>query len=257
MAITENHWVVLDSSVGFSLPRILMALLRMGTILDAVSFSQRKARVLLIARNGGAARTIDLDRPLLSVHHANAWEENGAVVLITCGLDDFAFGKEFGWNGPHSPLDSTPPGNGQKVFRIEVGPGGGSRVRVISDCPLDFPRVRPERDGLPTRHVWGMVTRNPSASAMFWGVGHVDLETGTSTVWTPGPGQMVGEPLVVPFGEAEDAVWIVVMLYDGQNKQSRLAVLDGRAVDRGPVAQVHLPLLLPYGFHGCWEGASN
>jgi carotenoid cleavage dioxygenase-like enzyme len=43
------------------------------------------------------------------------------------------------------------------------------------------------------------------------------------------------------------------MVYDGTAKKSRFVVLDGQAVEKGPVAQVLLPVLLPYGFHGFWE----
>jgi carotenoid cleavage dioxygenase-like enzyme len=34
-------------------------------------------------------------------------------------------------------------------------------------------------------------------------------------------------------------------------------VLDALHIDRGPVAQVHLPVRVPFGFHGCWIAADQ
>ena len=46
------------------------------------------------------------------------------------------------------------------------------------------------------------------------------------------------------------------IVYDGAADKSRLCVFEPKALAKGPIAAVPLPLQ-PYGFHGFWEGAAG
>jgi carotenoid cleavage dioxygenase-like enzyme len=46
---------------------------------------------------------------------------------------------------------------------------------------------------------------------------------------------------------------VVALVYDGLARSTRACVFESRALAKGPVAAVPLPLQ-PYGFHGFWEG---
>lgn len=250
--ITPRWVVVIENSIDVSLLGLLRTRLGRSTLLQALSASKRNARALLIPRGPGPARIVDLGRPLISVHHANAWEEGDRVVLVTCGLPSFAFGTEFGWRGQDAPFDSGDERtNLQEVLRFDLD-GTRATARTLSSIPLDFPAVRADRVGRPTRHLYGMVTREQGASMPFSAIAHVDLETGASSRWQV-PAGVVGEPLVAPRGDAEDDVFVLAMLYAPSHAE--LCVLDGRDLARGPLARVRLPVALPFGFHGFWQQA--
>ncbi len=251
--ITPRWVVVVESSVDLSLVGVLRATLGLSPMLHALSFARRNARALLIPRGPGEARVVDLGRPMLSVHHANAWEEGDRVVVVTCGADGFRFGSEFGWRGQDTPFHASDEGTmKQEVLRFDID-GTTARARTLSRMPIDFPSVRLDRIGQPTRHLFGMLTRAPNASMPFCGLAHVDLETGATTTWQP-PAGVVGEPLLAPRGPEEDDAWVLAMVYTPS--RAALCVLDAKALANGPVASVQLPVALPYGFHGFWQAPS-
>jgi len=60
-----------------------------------------------------------------------------------------------------------------------------------------------------------------------------------------------------PYGTAEDYGWLLNIVYDDQQDSSYLVVLDARDVAAGPVATVHLPRRVPFGFHANWFAAES
>ena len=44
----------------------------------------------------------------------------------------------------------------------------------------------------------------------------------------------------------------MAFVYDPDTDRSSLVVLDAQHVSAGPVAEVHLPVRVPYGFHGAF-----
>ena len=56
-------------------------------------------------------------------------------------------------------------------------------------------------------------------------------------------------------GAAEDDGWVLVLVYDHAHDASDFHILDARDVAGEPVATVHLPHRVPYGFHGNWVAA--
>jgi carotenoid cleavage dioxygenase len=53
----------------------------------------------------------------------------------------------------------------------------------------------------------------------------------------------------------EDAGYVVALAYDQARNRSDFYVLDARHIAGEPLAIVHLPHRVPYGFHGNWVGA--
>jgi carotenoid cleavage dioxygenase len=41
-------------------------------------------------------------------------------------------------------------------------------------------------------------------------------------------------------------------VYDAARDASDLVIIDAQRFERGPIARVHLPRRVPYGFHGSW-----
>ena len=72
-----------------------------------------------------------------------------------------------------------------------------------------------------------------------------------------GAGNGIGEPVFVPrtADAAEDDGWVLVLAYDHARHASEFHVLEARDIGGEPVATVHLPHRVPYGFHGNWVAA--
>lgn len=245
--ITERYVVVLVNSMEASLTRLVASRMGFGSLIEAVRMNDRPARVVLIPRDGSAPSVHALPRALLSVHHVNAWEEEDRVVLVTCGLEAFTFGAEFGYQGPHRPLEVDEGGAArQRLSRFDVGPDG-VRERVLTSLAVDFPMVRADRVGQRVRTAFFVVARSDDSPLPLAQLARVDLETGEHAVYRPASG-MIGEPLLLPVGDGDADVLVLAMHY--RPGATSLLVLDGRDLGRGPVAEVTMPTALPYGFHG-------
>ena len=53
----------------------------------------------------------------------------------------------------------------------------------------------------------------------------------------------------------EDDGYVLVLAYDQAKDTSNFHILDARNIDGEPLAVVHLPHRIPYGFHGNWVAA--
>jgi carotenoid cleavage dioxygenase len=51
---------------------------------------------------------------------------------------------------------------------------------------------------------------------------------------------------------AEDDGWLMSYVYDATTDRSDVVVLHAQDLAAGPVATVHLPQRVPFGFHGNW-----
>ena len=65
-------------------------------------------------------------------------------------------------------------------------------------------------------------------------------------------GDGAGEPVFARAGKAEDEGYVLTFVYDAKRGASDLAVIDAQNFEKGPIARVHLPRRVPYGFHGSW-----
>jgi carotenoid cleavage dioxygenase len=84
-----------------------------------------------------------------------------------------------------------------------------------------------------------------------------DDVTGDRSTWFCGPDSVTGEAVFVADQDAtaEDDGWLLSCVTDRTDDASALVVLDARDVAAGPVARVHLPRRLPFGFHANWFGS--
>jgi carotenoid cleavage dioxygenase len=82
---------------------------------------------------------------------------------------------------------------------------------------------------------------------------------GTSEVHDYGPGRMTLEPVFVrrPGTVEEDDGWIMSYVYDGNRHLSDVVILDAQDFTGGPVATIHLPVRVPFGFHGGWAADTH
>ena len=81
-----------------------------------------------------------------------------------------------------------------------------------------------------------------------------DAVTGAKTQWYSGPRCHVGEAAFAPDpdGHAEDDGWLLTLVWNDSTDESDLCIIDARDVAAGPVARVHAPGRVSFGFHVNW-----
>ena len=181
--------------------------------------------------------------PCYVFHAVNAFSE-GSKVTADVGrheymwrdsMDDFAPSHLYRW-----------------TFDLETGE---AKEEQLDDASHGFPRVDDRVVGLPYRYAWAVGSRPDEKNEAIGGTMiRYDLKTGTSAVHDFGEGRHPGEFAFVEASPtaAEDEGWALGFVYDKASDKSELVILDGTNPAAPPVARVHLPARVPFGFHGSW-----
>jgi carotenoid cleavage dioxygenase-like enzyme len=137
----------------------------------------------------------------------------------------------------------------------------------LDDAPSEYPRIAEDRTGLPHRYAYTssfVMAAEPERSEVY----KYDLAPagggGTARTTHRLPrGHTCGEPVFVPASggataaaSAEDDGYLLTFAHDRAAGTSYLAILDAADVAAPPVAEVHLPVRVPAGFHGTWLPSS-
>lgn len=240
-AITARHVVFMDLPVVFSL-----RLLETGRFPFEWS-DDYGARLGVMPRGGRGSDVCWFEiEPCYVFHPLNAFDEpgtgsRGRVVL------DVARYPELWRDDPEVFTPAT-----LHRFRLDLDTGTVSE-QGLDDHPIEFPRVDDRLTGLPHRFGYAVsntshVGERPTRALQY------DLVTGRTRAHDFGSGRAPGELVFVPAGHgaAEDEGWLVGYVHDAGRDASDLVVLDAARFDGPPVATVHLPQRVPFGFHGNW-----
>jgi carotenoid cleavage dioxygenase-like enzyme len=238
-ALTERHAIFMDLPVVFDLERAMA-----GTMPYRWS-DEYGARVGLLPRGAGVEelRWYEVE-PCYVFHPLNAFESGDETVVDVARYDEY-------WREGSSTF---PPARLHRwTFdreRLEV------RETALDDHGIEFPRIRDDLVGLPHRYgyaAWNNIERNND----FGGLVKFDLARGTTTERDLGPGMFPGEavfaPRAAPTEGTEDDGWLLTFVYDAVENRSHLLVLAANDFAGEPVARVHLPTRVPFGFHGIWK----
>ena len=119
---------------------------------------------------------------------------------------------------------------------------------------VDFPMIDARRQGMEHRIDYGLHLRGGSDHYPTHPNGIIkhDRLRDETEIWSYGDTHQPDEALFVAAGDAEDAGWLLTMVYDRAENRSEVHILDASDIARGPVARVTMPRRVPFGFHGCW-----
>jgi carotenoid cleavage dioxygenase len=81
-----------------------------------------------------------------------------------------------------------------------------------------------------------------------------DLDRGTTDVHEVGTGRSAMEPVFVPRSAdaAEDDGFVLAFVHDANRDACDVVVLAAQEFRAEPLATIHLPRRVPFGFHGNW-----
>ena len=123
---------------------------------------------------------------------------------------------------------------------------------------MEFPRIHPARNGLPTRFTT-LLARSPGMDAQVQGFDTVLTLQGDKTPQRHryGAGWIAEEHVYIPASitAPEGRGWVLGTAYHWPTERTTLSVFDAQAVNAGPVASVTLPYGLPLGLHGQFVAA--
>ena len=108
--------------------------------------------------------------------------------------------------------------------------------------------------GLPHRYGYCVRLGDQPDDPSQVGLVQYDLTRDESTRFEPGQYRFPGEPVFVRAadGNGEGEGWVLSVVYDASTERSDLVILDATSFAGPPVAVVHLPDRVPFGFHGSW-----
>ena len=243
--ITERSLVFVDAPLLFDLA---------GAMRGEAPFNwapDHGTRVGVLPRSGGAISWFEIPDGYFN-HFWNAWEDDGRIVLSgSCSPGDAYTNSGQGGEGT---ADASPGLPTRVVVDLVRGTATSEQ---IDDLGGDYPRINERLTGTRSRfHTMGAFAGTPDIIGHFDTVVQYDDHTGARTTWCAGPGSVVGEAVFAAAtdGQGENEGWLLCTVHDRATGATDVAVLDATDVATGPVARIHMPQRLPFGFHAAWFG---
>ena len=205
-----------------------------------------QSRIGLLSRNGDSnnVQWFDIDRTYF-FHTFNAHEDSNGNVIVTAA----AYGRLFDtdWNGPFT---ESPP----QLTKGELNTKSGQATSTsLDDRSVEFPRINPKLVGKLNQYAYALASSNLKEPD-FNEIVKYDLKNDTSEVYGYGSGKFGAEPVFVAAegAQTEDEGYLLSLVYNQETDKSDLIILNAKDPKSGPLATVHLPQRVPFGFHGEW-----
>lgn len=205
--------------------------------------------IIMDKRDGRIVATREAE-PFFCFHHVNAYEDNNAVIVdMAAYADDRIISALYLDN---VPTMTTPPSHLRR-FTLPLD-GRGVEAVTLSDERFELPRIHYNRhNGTTYRYAYGTGINRATPDEFQNQLVKIDTRTGDARIWYE-PGSYPGEPIFVasPAAGAEDDGVILSVVLDAPGDTSFLLVLN--ATDFTEMARAHVPLRIPFGFHGQFFG---
>jgi carotenoid cleavage dioxygenase len=235
-AITGRYFVLLDLPVTFDPKQVE----------EGQGFPYRwnpdyGARVGLLPREGRAEDVVWCEvEPCFVFHFLNAYDAPDGRVVLDVVRHPKMFASDF-----LGPNEGAPT-----LERWTLDPRGGrAKEQRLDPDGQEFPRPDERRVGSPYR--FGYAAAFGAGLAM-GGLFKHDLRDGKRELHHEGPARRFLEPVFVPRtpDAAEDDGYVLAYAYDASTDRSDVVILHAQDFAGGPLATIHLPSRVPFGFHG-------
>lgn len=213
------------------------------------------SHIAILPRNGTAKNIMWFaTTPFHAYHFMNAFEEGSKIILD--GMKSSQAGLFPDKNGNIPTLRNCYPRLTRWIFNL--------REKKVSEEELDskpaeFPRFDERFTGLPYRHGFVTANINKFISEEFDGIIHYDLKNRSQKICSFGCNNIPSEPIFVPRNKnsIEGDGFILTVVFQAKKNTSDLYILDAMNIDQKPLAIIHLPQRVPFGFHGSYVNKNS
>ncbi|WP_327141631.1 carotenoid oxygenase family protein [Nocardia sp. NBC_01327] len=236
-ALTAEHVVFMDLPVVFELD-----VAKTGAGMPFRWREDYQARLGVLRRDDphGTIAWFPID-PCYVFHSLNAFDEAGRIVLYVMRYPQL-------WRTGSDSFTAA------SLWRWTVDPATGTvREEQLDDRAAEFPRIDDRLTSLDSRFGHATISGNARESGEGGALVRYDLLTGASTTHEFGTGRVPAEAAFAPADENPGGSgYLMTYVYEAATDRSDLVILDAADLSAPPVASVHLPRRVPYGFHGSW-----
>eukprot|EP00471_Norrisiella_sphaerica_P001058 CAMPEP_0184482932 /NCGR_PEP_ID=MMETSP0113_2-20130426/4535_1 /TAXON_ID=91329 /ORGANISM="Norrisiella sphaerica, Strain BC52" /LENGTH=620 /DNA_ID=CAMNT_0026862987 /DNA_START=76 /DNA_END=1938 /DNA_ORIENTATION=+ len=262
--VTKDHYVFHMNPLSLDLKKVGREfLLGKCAIAQCLKFNPAEKGVWLIVPRDPEKPFREIEAPTSQFvfHHGNAYIDNDGKDIIVDSVTLNSF--DFNANVDTISADYfSSPGAWSRLQRNIINLESGTVVqKVISNRGCEFPSILPSKVGKKHKYIYTACSAAPDIEG--WGPNRAlrktEMETGEDDIYIFGDRSFPGEPVFVPRKNAksEDDGYVMIVVYDSEKDHSCLAILDATNIKDGPVAEVQLPVMLPYGLHGAWVPRSH
>ncbi|MEL6938173.1 MAG: carotenoid oxygenase family protein [Cyanobacteria bacterium J06598_1] len=246
-AITPNYCVFVQNPVSFNPLPFVMGFKGAA---ECIQFNPKKpTKIVLIPRDGkGEVRFFDTD-PCFVFHHANAFEQDGQLILDSVCYDSFPTLDDA---EDYSTVDfDHVPASQLWRFTVDLATEKVD-VQQLIERPCEFPTLNANNVGRDYQYLYMGATHGTVKNAPLQALIKRDLKTGEEQFWSAAPRGFGGEPLFVARAgaSAEDDGWVLLWIYNAAGDRTELTIFNAQNITAGPVATLKLKHHIPYGLHG-------
>ncbi|MEO1295818.1 MAG: carotenoid oxygenase family protein [Cyanobacteria bacterium J06636_16] len=245
--ITPSYAIFFQNPVSFNPLPFLFGLKGAGECIQLKP--NEPTKIIVIPRDGEGAMHI-LDAPACFVfHHANAFEQDGKVIIDSIAYRSFPTLDE-GMGYEDVDFSKVPEGQLQR-FTLDLNAATVESTCLISRC-CEFPTLHPQSVGNPYRYLYIGAAHIAQGNAPLQALLKRDMQTGEEQIWSEAPRGFMSEPVFVPHpqGTTEDEGWVLCLIYNAARQCSDLTILNAQDIAAGPIAHLKLKHHVPYGLHG-------
>jgi carotenoid cleavage dioxygenase len=257
-AITENYMIIIGTSIVFSPEQMVKE--------NALPFTVDDTKPMLIGILPRSATSQDaitwFEMPSGAVFHTlNAWENGDIIELYTCCSDNIDLNLLMS-TGDVTFMPDSRPNLHHMTFNMKTGETTKELI-----CPeginIEFPRINESYLGVQSRYGY-LANFDLNHSFKMPSVVKVDItKRGNECIigeYEYGSNCFGGEPVFVPKKAErakldEDDGYLLTLVYDEQRSKSYLEVIDAKTMSSDPLARIHIPERVPYGFHASFVEA--
>ena len=243
-AITATSLVFVDSPLLFDLA---------GVMAGGPPFrwdANHGTRVGIMARGGDTVRWFDVEDGYVN-HFWNAWDDGDKIEFSGSRSPGTGY-VESDSSGESGGTDAAPGLPTRFIIDLALGT---ATTETIDDLGGDFPHINDAYTGVRSRfHAMSAFRGTPDVIGHFDTVVVYDDQTGARAMWHAGNNTVVGDVVFAgaPNATAENDGWLMCTVHDRATGATDLAIIDATEVSKGPIARVHMPQRLPFGFHAQW-----
>jgi beta,beta-carotene 9',10'-dioxygenase len=211
---------------------------------------EQGSRLHTVRLSDGAVRS--WDAPAIVLFHAPQAFDAGADVVVDLCLDEVPVIDDLhiARLRDGSPVHATLA----RHTRFVLSPGAARARQEGLPGRFDLPQVNPYHAARgEVRYVWGATVSDSTPGEFFNRTLKLDHRSGD--IRTAGSDDAFAlEPLFVarPGADAEDDGVLLINTLGDADPGSRIRVLDAATLEERAV--IELPHVIPFGFHGAWEG---